>query len=96
MPVGYTARSVRWWGFDGVEADLVDGYAHESVEHFDFAINEKCLRARSAMSWPRPSAPEKIVFTAEYELDPADFCPDARAPRFSSIHKTLDAWCETC
>ena len=50
------------------------------VDHFDFAINEECCQYEEcdAAGTVRPT-PARPCSTAEYELDPADFCPDARA-----------------
>jgi hypothetical protein len=68
------------------------------VDHFDFAINEQCFQYDECAELAPFVRAGKAVFTAEYELDPADFCPDARAAGFSSIRKTptLDVWREPC
>ena len=68
------------------------------VDHFDFAINEECFQYQECHLLAPFVDAGKAVFTAEYELDPADFCPDARSAGFSSIRKrpTLDAWRHPC
>jgi hypothetical protein len=70
----------------------------ELVEHFDFAINEQCFQYEECEKLSPFVRAGKAVFTAEYELDPAEFCPQARAAGFSSIRKNpaLDAWREPC
>jgi hypothetical protein len=124
-------------GFDGVEADLVDGYvqasgfpltaadqltynrmladlAHERglsiglkndldqvvelVDEFDFAVNEQCFRYEECDRLAPFVRAGKAVFTAEYELEPAEFCPAARAAGLSSMQKrlNLDAWRRPC
>lgn len=70
----------------------------ELVDHFDFAVNEQCFQYGECAKLAPFVEAGKAVFTAEYELDPAAFCPDARAAGFSSIRKnpTLDAWRAPC
>ena len=127
----------RQKGFDGVEADLVDGYVQDSgfpltaadqltynrmladlaherglsiglkndldqvadlVDEFDFAVNEQCFQYEECDRLAPFVRAGKAVFTAEYELEPADFCPAARAAGFSSMQKrtNLDAWRRPC
>jgi len=124
-------------GFDGIEADLADGYTRDSgfpltaddqltynrmladlaherglsiglkndldqvadlVDHFDFAVNEQCFEYGECAKLAPFVRAGKAVFSAEYELDTADFCPEARRLGFSSIRKrtSLDAWREAC
>ncbi len=68
------------------------------VDVFDFAINEQCFQYDECDELTPFVRAHKAVFTAEYELDPADFCPDARARGFSSMrkHLDLDAWRQPC
>lgn len=68
----------------------------ELVDHVDFAVNEQCVQYDECAALEPFVRTGKPVFHAEYELDPADFCP--QAPGFSSIRKNpnLDAWRETC
>jgi hypothetical protein len=127
----------RQKGFDGVEADLVDGYVQDSgfpltaadqltynrmladlaherglsiglkndldqvadlVDEFDFAVNEQCFQYEECDRLAPFVRAGKAVFTAEYALEPADFCPAARAAGFSSMQKrlNLDAWRRPC
>lgn len=68
------------------------------VDLFDFAINEQCFQYEECdLLAPFVNA-GKAVFTAEYDLDPADFCPAARLAGFSSMVKntSLDAWRRPC
>lgn len=124
-------------GFDGIEADLADGYTRDSgfpltaddqlaynrmladlahdrglsiglkndldqvaelVDHFDFAVNEQCFEYGECAKLAPFVRAGKAVFNAEYALDPADFCPEARRLGFGSIRKRtgLDAWREPC
>ena len=124
-------------GFDGIEADLADGYTRDSgfpltaddqltynrmladlaherglsiglkndldqvselVDDFDFAVNEQCFEYGECAKLTPFVRAGKAVFSAEYELDTADFCPEARRLGFSSIRKrtSLDAWREAC
>jgi hypothetical protein len=127
----------RQKGFDGVAADLVDGYVQDSgfpltaadqltynrmladlaherglsiglkndldqvadlVDEFDFAVNEQCFQYEECDRLAPFVRAGKAVFTAEYALEPADFCPAARAAGFSSMQKrlNLDAWRRPC
>lgn len=68
------------------------------VGSFDFAIDEQCFEYDECDRLAPFVRAGKAVFTAEYALDPATFCPRARAAGFSSIrkHENLDAWREPC
>ena len=61
--------------------------------YFDFGIEEECWQfdeCGAMQAWP--SQYGKAVFDVEYELDPADFCPQSNSPQFdfNSIRKTDD------
>ena len=68
------------------------------VDVFDFAVDEQCFQYEECDRLEPFVRAGKAVFTAEYALDPAEFCPAARAAGFSSIrkHENLDAWRQPC
>jgi hypothetical protein len=68
------------------------------VSVFDLAINEQCFQFHECRKLLPFIRANKAVFTAEYYLSPAQFCPRARALHFSSIqkHLQLDAWRQPC
>lgn len=68
------------------------------VDDFDWALNEECFFYNEcALLFPFRDA-GKAVFVIEYESDPADFCPQARAWTFNALHKhwELDAYRVDC
>jgi hypothetical protein len=68
------------------------------LDDFDWALNEECFSYHECdLLLPFISA-GKAVFGVEYELDTADFCPQANAMGFSFLRKNweLDAWRIDC
>jgi hypothetical protein len=63
------------------------------VSKFDFAVNEQCFEYSECDALLPFIKAGKAVFNAEYNLEPGDFCADARSMRISSIRKdvSLDA-----
>jgi hypothetical protein len=56
---------------------------------YDWALNEECF-ANSECQLLQPFVQAgKAVFNVEYGLDPASFCPQARAMGFMSMRKEL-------
>jgi hypothetical protein len=64
--------------------------ARQLVGQFDFAIVEECFQYDECGFYKPFVEAGKAVFVAEYELDPAEFCPRARALEFSAIRKSYD------
>ena len=64
--------------------------ARQLVGDFDFAVVEQCFQYDECGQYTAFTARGKAVFEAEYELDPGEFCPRARALRFSAIAKSYD------
>lgn len=65
---------------------------------FDFAVSEDCLRRDDCAQLEPFVLAGKLVLHVEYDLEPAAFCPRARAYGFVSIHKRreLDAYRSSC
>lgn len=66
--------------------------------YFDWALNEECFTYNECdLLLPFVQA-NQAVFGVEYELAPADFCPQANAMGFSFLkkHWELDAWRVDC
>ena len=65
---------------------------------YDWALNEECFSYHECELLLPFIAAGKAVFGVEYELDPADFCPQANAMHFSFLRKNweLDAWRSDC
>jgi hypothetical protein len=64
--------------------------AKQLVGQFDFAIVEQCFQYEEC-GFYRPFVEQgKAVFEAEYELEPAQFCPAAIELGFSAIRKSYD------
>ncbi len=65
---------------------------------FDFAVVEQCYEYGECGGLSRFVDAGKAVFIAEYSVDPAQFCAQARAAGFSAIRKRLelDAWRQSC
>ncbi len=57
---------------------------------FDFAVVEQCFEFDECRKYTPFIDAGKAVFAAEYESDPAEFCPAAAQLRFSAILKRLD------
>lgn len=64
--------------------------ARQLVDQFDFAIVEECFQYDECGFYKPFVERGKAVFVAEYELEPSEFCPAARALRFSAIRKSYD------
>jgi hypothetical protein len=62
----------------------------ELVGAFDFAVVEECFAYEECEAFSPFVAAGKAVFVAEYESDPASFCPQAARLRFSAIGKGYD------
>jgi hypothetical protein len=65
---------------------------------FDWALNEECFTYNECDLLLPFIESHKAVFGVEYELEPADFCPQANAMYFSFLKKNwdLDAWRVDC
>jgi hypothetical protein len=66
----------------------------ELVGKFDFAIVEQCFQYEECDSYSPFVDRGKAVFEAEYELEPSDYCSEAKALDFSSIRKSYDLFAE--
>ena len=68
------------------------------VDDFDLAINEECAAYNECGTLKPFISAGKAVLHAEYDLDPAKFCPTSATLKLSSIRKNLDldAWRQTC
>ena len=64
--------------------------AEQLVRTFDFAVVEECFAYDECGQYSVFVERGKAVFSAEYELSPGQFCPQARSLRFSSIRKGYD------
>jgi len=65
---------------------------------FDWALNEQCFQYNECGLLKPFSAAGKAIFEVEYNLDPAQFCPQARTLGIMSMKKklSLDATQTTC
>jgi len=61
---------------------------------FDFAIVEQCFQYRECNNYSPFVERGKAVFEAEYELDPADYCGEAKRLGFSAIRKSYDLFAQ--
>ncbi|MDT0430252.1 endo alpha-1,4 polygalactosaminidase [Streptomyces salyersiae] len=70
----------------------------ELVDDFDFAVNEQCAQYEECDELTPFIDAGKAVFHAEYELPVADFCPESRELRLSSLLKKyeLGVWRRAC
>ena len=64
--------------------------ASRLVADFDFAVVEECFAYDECEKFSPFVEAGKAIFSAEYEGSPSDFCPRARALRFSTIEKGYD------
>ena len=80
----------------GLKNDLAQ--AAELEPQFDWALNEQCFQYDECDRLTPFVRAGKAVFTVEYELDTAAFCPEARQRGFMSMRKrlSLDASREPC
>jgi hypothetical protein len=70
----------------------------ELVDDFDFAVNEQCAEFDECDLLTPFIKAGKAVFHVEYDVEPAEFCPDSARLGLSSLHKnlSLDAWRDPC
>ena len=68
------------------------------LPYFDWMLNESCFYYDECDYLIPFVNAGKAVFGVEYELSPADFCPQANAMNFDWLKKNwdLDAWREAC
>lgn len=80
----------------GLKNDLDQATALEP--HFDWALDEQCFQYHECDALRPFARAGKAILIAEYELEPAAFCPQARAAGYSAIRKRvdLDAWRQAC
>jgi hypothetical protein len=80
----------------GLKNDLDQAAALQPA--FDWALNEQCFQYHECDRLQPFVRAGKAVFVAEYELDPASFCPAARSAGLMAMRKrlSLDAWREVC
>ena len=66
--------------------------------YFDFAVSEQCFEYDECGLFAAFTAAGKPVFEAEYDLDPAKFCPRANTLQLSAIKKrtSLDSYRVGC
>jgi uncharacterized protein (TIGR03437 family) len=60
------------------------------VNDFDWALNEECFKYKECGAYQPFTAAGKAVFHVEYGLSPAQFCAQANALNFNSLHKKFD------
>jgi hypothetical protein len=60
------------------------------VGPFDFAIVEQCFQYDECDSYSPFVSRGKAVFEAEYELEPSDYCMEAKGLGLSAIRKSYD------
>jgi len=80
----------------GLKNDL--NQVNDLLASFDWSLNEECHTYNECSLLGPFTQSGKAVFGVEYELDTADFCPQANALNFDFIKKNwdLDAWREAC
>ncbi len=80
----------------GLKNDL--GQIPDLVADFDWALNEECFTYQECDRLLPFIQAGKAVFGVEYDLNPADFCPQANAMDFDFLkkHWNLDAWRVAC
>jgi hypothetical protein len=64
--------------------------AKELVGDFDFAIVEQCFQYEECDPYRTFVEHQKAVFETEYELEPEQFCPEAKQIDFSAMGKSYD------
>lgn len=70
------------------------GQVRKLVRHFDFAVVEECFQYEECEAFSPFVRRGKAVFVAEYELEPAEFCPRAEKLRFAAIRKGYDLFAQ--
>ena len=93
----YLSRQAHKRGLSiGLKNDL--NQIPELLPYFDWILNESCFDYQECdLLMPFIQA-GKPVFIIEYELDPDEFCAEAKAQGFNAIHKNLELdaytfWC---
>ncbi len=68
------------------------------LPYFDWALNEECFSYEECAALSPFVSAGKAVFGVEYDLTPAQFCPQANSLDFDFLRKhwELDAWREAC
>ncbi len=68
------------------------------VAYYDWALNEQCYQYNECSGYKTFIAHNKAVFITEYKGLLSNFCPDAKANKFSAMKKNLnlDAYREAC
>lgn len=68
------------------------------VNTVDFAVVEQCVFYEECFYWDPMLAANKAVFLAEYQVEPAVFCPQTQPVGISAIYKDqmLDAPVQSC
>lgn len=66
------------------------GQVKDLVDHFDFAINEECFTWNECERLLPFIEAGKAVFGVEYDIAPANFCPQANAMNMDFLHKNLN------
>ncbi len=66
--------------------------------HFDWALSEECFFYQECENFTCFIENGKAVLEVEYELEPEEFCPEARRLGFSALRKRweLDSFYESC
>jgi hypothetical protein len=59
----------------------------ELVDDFDFAVNEECFAFDECAGLRPFIAAGKAVLHVEYDVDPAEYCPQTTRLGLSSLHK---------
>lgn len=80
----------------GLKNDL--GQINDLVAYFDWVLNEECFSYNECELLSPFYEADKPVFVIEYEMEPAEFCTQAKELGFNAIHKKwdLDMYRETC
>jgi hypothetical protein len=93
----FLARAAHARGLSiGLKNDL--GQVRALQPQFDWALNEQCFQYDECDRLAPFVRAGKAVFSVEYELDTAVFCPQASRLGFMSMRKRLDldAWRAPC
>ncbi len=71
---------------------------NDLVNDFDWALNEQCYQYNECSSYQTFITNNKPVFGVEYNLEPAEFCPQANTSGYSWLkkHDNLDSWRYGC
>ncbi len=68
------------------------------LPYFDWTLNEECFKYKECKKLLPFINANKAVFQVEYNLDTADFCPQANNMNFNSMkkHLNLGPWRDPC